>query len=134
MLGEGGSGMAAKRIFTGEEAARAAMLDAERRIHTNVLATGEHMQLVWARYEPGAEYTLHTHEHEQFSVLLQGRMLLTVGDEVREIGPEICGTRRQTCRMAERLWGMRRWFSLTSMGRRAGRSLTTSSGCGVTEG
>ncbi|MYB35826.1 MAG: cupin domain-containing protein [Gammaproteobacteria bacterium] len=78
--------MATKRIFSGEEAARAAMLDAKRHIHTNVLATGEHMQLIWARYELGAEYTLHTHEHEQFSVLLQGRMRLTVGDEVREIG------------------------------------------------
>ena len=79
--------MAATRILSGKEAATGAAFDAERRIHTNVMATGEHMQLVWARYEPDASYTLHTHEHEQFSVLLQGRLRLTVGDEVREIGP-----------------------------------------------
>ena len=30
---------------------------------------------------------MHTHPHEQFSVLLQGRLRLTVGDEVRNIGP-----------------------------------------------
>lgn len=86
MHGREGGAMAT-RIITGEEAARGASFDAGRHIHTNVVATGEHMQLVWARYEPGAEYTLHTHEHEQFSVLLQGRMRLAVGDEVREIGP-----------------------------------------------
>ena len=75
------------RIFAGTDAATAATFDAGRHIHTNVVATGEHMQLVWARYEPGATYSMHTHSHEQFSVLLQGRMRLTVGAEVREIGP-----------------------------------------------
>ena len=75
------------RIFAGTDAATAATFDAGRDIHTNVLATGEHMQLVWARYEPAATYSMHTHSHEQFSVLLQGRMRLTVGAEVREIGP-----------------------------------------------
>ena len=79
--------MTATRIFLSEEAADGAMFDAARRIHTNVVATGEHMQLVWARYEPQAEYSMHTHPHEQFSVLLQGRLRLTVGKEVREIGP-----------------------------------------------
>ena len=79
--------MTAARIFTGKEAAKAATFDERRRIHTNVVATGEHLQLVWARYEREATYALHTHPHEQFSVLLQGRMRLTVGDEVREIGP-----------------------------------------------
>ena len=75
------------RIFAGTDAAKAATFDAGRHIHTNVVATGEHMQLVWARYEPAATYSMHTHSHEQFSVLLQGRMRLTVGAEVREIGP-----------------------------------------------
>lgn len=79
--------MTATRIFVGTEAAEAAMFDAGRHIHTNVVATGAHMQLVWARYEPQATYSMHTHSHEQFSVLLQGRLRLTVGEEVREIGP-----------------------------------------------
>jgi quercetin dioxygenase-like cupin family protein len=30
---------------------------------------------------------MHSHPHEQFSLLLTGRILLTVGDETREIGP-----------------------------------------------
>ncbi len=79
--------MTATRIFTGREAADGAAFDRGRHIHTNVVATGEHLQLVWARYEPPARYSMHTHPHEQFSVLLQGRLRLTVGGEVREIGP-----------------------------------------------
>ena len=74
-------------IRTAAEAATDAVFDSGRGIHTNVVGTGERMQLIWARYEPGASYTLHTHPHEQFSVLLQGRLRLTVGDEVRDIGP-----------------------------------------------
>ena len=75
------------RIFGAGEMARGAAFDAARGIHTNVVGTAEHLQLVWARYEPGAKYTMHSHTHDQFSVLLQGRMRLTVGDETREIGP-----------------------------------------------
>lgn len=74
-------------IRTAAEAATDAVFDSGRGIYTNVVGTGEHTQLIWARYEPGASYTLHTHPHEQFSVLLQGRLRLTVGDEVRDIGP-----------------------------------------------
>ena len=75
------------KILSAAEAADMAAFDTPRGIHTLVMATGEHMQMIWARYEPGASYTLHTHPHEQFSVLLQGRLRLTVGDEVRNIGP-----------------------------------------------
>ena len=75
------------KIRTAAEAAEDAVFDADRGIHTNVVGTGEYLQLIWARYEPGATYALHTHSHEQFSVLLQGRLRLTVGDEVRDIGP-----------------------------------------------
>ena len=75
------------RIFSADEAAAAALFDTGARVHTNVVATGEHMQLVWARYEPGTSYKLHSHPHEQFSVLLKGRLRLTVGEEVRDIGP-----------------------------------------------
>ena len=51
------------------------------------IVTGEKMHLIRAVYEPGAIYEMHSHPHEQFSLLLSGRMLLTVGTETREIGP-----------------------------------------------
>lgn len=48
---------------------------------------GTHMQLVWAQFQPGATYNLHSHEREPFSFMLSGRMRLTVGEEVADIGP-----------------------------------------------
>ena len=51
------------------------------------IVTGEKMHLIRAVYEPGAIYEMHSHPHEQFSLLLSRRMLLTVGIETREIGP-----------------------------------------------
>ena len=47
---------------------------------------GKNMQLVWAEFQPGSSYPLHSHEREQFSFMVSGRMRLTVGDEVSEIG------------------------------------------------
>lgn len=47
----------------------------------------EHMQLVWTRFEPGGRYAMHAHPHAQFSIMLAGRMRLTVGEETREVGP-----------------------------------------------
>lgn len=79
--------MAEKRIFGAGEVARDAAFDTGRGIHTNVVGTTQHLQLIWARYEPGSTYAPHSHAHDQFSVLLEGRMRLTVGDETREIGP-----------------------------------------------
>jgi len=49
--------------------------------------TGEKLQLIWARFEPGGEYETHSHPHEQFSFMVQGRMLLRVGDEEKEVRP-----------------------------------------------
>ena len=49
--------------------------------------TGEKLQLIWARFEPGGEYEMHSHPHEQFSFLIAGRMLLTVGDEQKQVAP-----------------------------------------------
>ena len=43
--------------------------------------------MLWAKFEPGGTYGLHSHPHEQMSVMVSGRMRLTVGDEVRDIGP-----------------------------------------------
>ena len=51
------------------------------------LISGEQMHLIRAVFEPGATYPMHSHPHEQFSLLLAGRIRLTVGDETREIGP-----------------------------------------------
>lgn len=51
------------------------------------MASGEHMHLIRAAYPPGSTYVMHTHPHEQFSLLLSGRIRLTVGEETREIGP-----------------------------------------------
>ena len=51
------------------------------------LATGDNMQLIWAEFQPGGRYDLHSHAREQFSLMISGRMKLTVGDETREIGP-----------------------------------------------
>ncbi len=51
------------------------------------LATGTHQELNWVKYEPGSCYLLHSHPYEQTSVVIQGRMRLTVGDEVRDVGP-----------------------------------------------
>tara|TARA_B100000470_G_C19641564_1_gene324498 strand:- start:23 stop:448 length:426 start_codon:yes stop_codon:yes gene_type:complete len=51
------------------------------------ILSGEHMHLIRAVYPPGSIYEMHSHPHEQFSLLLAGRLRLTVGDETREIGP-----------------------------------------------
>ena len=51
------------------------------------LATGDNMQLIWAEFQPDGRYDLHSHACEQFSLMISGRMKLTVGDETREIGP-----------------------------------------------
>ncbi len=51
------------------------------------LAIGTHQELNWVKFDAGSTYPLHSHPYEQTSVVIQGRMRLTVGDEVREIGP-----------------------------------------------
>ena len=50
---------------------------------------GKNMQLVWAEFQPGTTYRLHSHEREQFSFMVSGRMrLVALGlEEVAEIGP-----------------------------------------------
>lgn len=81
---EHGAEVTGRRIFRWDE------LDTTRwdadRVEAQIL-TGAHMHLIRAVYEPGATYEMHSHPHEQFSLLLSGRMLLTVGGETREIGP-----------------------------------------------
>ena len=74
-------------IFSAAEVAASADFVPDRKVHTAIPVTGENCQLVWAKLEPGGTYELHSHTHEQASVMISGRMRLTVGDEVREIGP-----------------------------------------------
>jgi len=74
-------------IFSAAEVEANSEFIGNRKVHTSIPATGESCQLLWAKFEPGGIYELHSHPHEQMSVIVSGRMRLTVGDEVRDIGP-----------------------------------------------
>ena len=74
-------------IFTAAEVEANSDFVSDRKVHTAIPATGESCQLLWAKFEPGGTYELHSHPHEQMRVIVSGRMRLTVGDEVRDIGP-----------------------------------------------
>ncbi|MGB1008700.1 MAG: cupin domain-containing protein [Thiolinea sp.] len=74
-------------IITLDEAEATAKHIPELQAWHAVLATGNHQELNWVKFAPGSVYPLHSHPYEQTSVLIQGRMRLTVGDEVREVGP-----------------------------------------------
>ncbi len=50
-----------------------------------LVCTGRHVQLTWSRYQPGVPYEMHRHEFEQVSILLEGRLRLTVGELTRDI-------------------------------------------------
>ena len=73
-----------KRIFGWDEIG--AWRHQAREVRTRIVE-GEHMQLLHAEIGPGGTYPMHSHPHEQFSLMISGRMRLTVGDETREIGP-----------------------------------------------
>tara|TARA_B100001123_G_C14563917_1_gene731440 strand:+ start:47 stop:415 length:369 start_codon:yes stop_codon:yes gene_type:complete len=74
-------------IFTAAEVEANAEFISDSKVHTAIPASGQSCQLIWAKFEPGGTYRLHSHSHEQMSVMISGRMRLTVGDEVRDIGP-----------------------------------------------
>ena len=44
------------------------------------------MLVLW-KLEPGTTLPLHSHPHEQITHILEGRALVTVGAEKREVGP-----------------------------------------------
>ncbi|MCH1476389.1 MAG: cupin domain-containing protein [Arenicellales bacterium] len=77
----------ASYIFSAEEVESNSDFFCDRKLHGALVATGQSCQLLWAKFEPGGTYGLHSHPHEQMSVMISGRMRLTVGDEVRDIGP-----------------------------------------------
>ncbi|MBT5140914.1 MAG: cupin domain-containing protein [Acidimicrobiaceae bacterium] len=83
-LNEHGAEITSRRIVSWDE------LDAVRWDKEGIesqIVSGQHMHMIRAVYPPGASYEMHKHPHEQFSLLLSGRLQLTVGDETREIGP-----------------------------------------------
>ena len=84
LVNEHGAEVTSRRIFAWNE------LDGVRWDDEGVdaqIITGENMHLIRAVYPPRAVYETHSHPHEQFSLLLSGRIRLTVGEESREIGP-----------------------------------------------
>ena len=42
------------------------------KLHTPVAFTGKNCQLIRAKFEPGRSYELHSHPHEQMSVVISG--------------------------------------------------------------
>ena len=48
---------------------------------------GDNVLLVMNWLDPGMEVNPHSHPFEQVLMILKGRMRLTIGDDVREIGP-----------------------------------------------
>lgn len=72
-------------IITAREMSGNAVFLPQFGVDWGVVCTGRHVQLTWARYEPGTPYKLHKHDYEQVSVLLEGRLRLTVGDLTRDI-------------------------------------------------
>ncbi len=74
-------------IFSAAETEASSDFISDCKVHSAIPVTGESCQLLWAKFEPGGTYELHSHPHEQISVMVSGRMRLTVGDEVRDIGP-----------------------------------------------
>ena len=75
---------------------------------------GKNMQLIWAEFQPGATYSLHSHEREQFSFMVSGRMRLTVGEEVAEIGPGDMWYAPGDVVHGAKSWGTSPWFLLMS--------------------
>ena len=48
---------------------------------------GENLMLSYLEMDEGAVIPLHNHPHEQGGMVLEGRMELTIGDEVRVVEP-----------------------------------------------
>ena len=48
---------------------------------------GKNIMLSYLELDQGAVVPLHSHPHEQGGILLQGKMELTIGDEVRVVEP-----------------------------------------------
>jgi quercetin dioxygenase-like cupin family protein len=53
------------------------------------LPYGKNMMISYLEMDDGAEVPLHSHPHEQCGIVLEGRLELTIGDEVREVPPGV---------------------------------------------
>jgi quercetin dioxygenase-like cupin family protein len=51
------------------------------------LVVGDRLMLCRLRFQPRVVTTPHDHPHEQMTVVEKGRVLFTIGDEQREVGP-----------------------------------------------
>ncbi len=51
------------------------------------MVVGEKEMLCWLRLKPGCLVPMHSHEHEQISHVIQGRLRFVVDEEAVEIGP-----------------------------------------------
>ena len=79
--------MAGQNIFTRDEVEARTVFHPKSGLRDDGGVSGERLQLVWAKLGPEGTYALHSHPYDQISMLVQGHMRLTVGDEVRDIGP-----------------------------------------------
>ena len=79
--------MSPKYILTSASAEADSVFESEMRVYCGLLANGEHIQLIWVKFDPDGNYPIHSHPHEQIRFMRQERMRVTVGNEVEEIGP-----------------------------------------------
>lgn len=49
--------------------------------------TGARMMVNWVRLEPNGTVPDHSHPHEQIGFVLEGEIVMTIGDETRTVGP-----------------------------------------------
>jgi quercetin dioxygenase-like cupin family protein len=51
------------------------------------MVVGDRLMICRLRFQPRVVTTPHDHPHEQMTVVEKGRVLFTIGDEQREVGP-----------------------------------------------
>lgn len=55
-------------------------------VQMNVLA-GARAMVNWVRLEPNGTVPDHAHPHEQIGFVVEGEIIMTIGDETRTVGP-----------------------------------------------
>lgn len=54
---------------------------------TRQMVVGDRLMICRLRFQPRVVTTPHDHPHEQMTVVEKGRVLFTIGEEQREVGP-----------------------------------------------
>jgi quercetin dioxygenase-like cupin family protein len=54
---------------------------------TMSVMVGGNVMMNWVRIEPGVSVPAHAHEHEQDGLVLEGEIIMTIGDETRTLRP-----------------------------------------------